>query len=552
MTAPTKYSLGLALLAGLLFVPYLGGVHLFDWDEVNFAEISREMIATGDYLRIHVNFLPFWEKPPFFFWLQASAMQVFGVSEFAARLPNAICGMLTLPLLYQIGRKLHHHRFGILWAFVYLGTILPHLYFRSGIIDPFFNLFIFIGLYLFILFFWKKEGQADIALKHNQWTYLFWAGFIIGMGILTKGPVAYLVVVLTMGVYWILQRFRLYITPIHFLVFSIAATLVTLAWYGLETWKNGPWFITEFNKYQYRLFSTPDAGHKGFPGYHFVVLLIGCFPASIFYLRSLAKLPVAEHAYQADMRRWMQILFWVVLILFSIVQSKIVHYSSMCYFPLTYMAVVVLDNIIEKRIAFIAWMKTMLWVIGGLFVLATLVVPVVGQHIEWLQSLFDDPFAQANMEAQVHWSWLDSFPGWFLLGVLIAFTFLLKKGRRYQAIIVLFVGTAFFVNLSLVFYINKIENYSQRAAIEFFKSKAAEDCYILPIGYKTYGHLFYAQKPMDVHTKSYDANWLLRGEVDKPVYVITKIHKTEEVEKEKSLKEIGRKNGFVFYERIVD
>ena len=78
------------------FIPFLGKVHLFDWDEVNFAESAREMLLTGNYLTVQINFQPFWEKPPLFFWLQALSMYVFGVSEFAARLPNALVGVINL------------------------------------------------------------------------------------------------------------------------------------------------------------------------------------------------------------------------------------------------------------------------------------------------------------------------------------------------------------------------------------------------------------------------------------------------------------------------
>ena len=60
-----------ALIGALFFIPFLGGVHLFDWDEINFAEISREMILSGDYLRVAINFEPFYQKPPLFFWFQA-------------------------------------------------------------------------------------------------------------------------------------------------------------------------------------------------------------------------------------------------------------------------------------------------------------------------------------------------------------------------------------------------------------------------------------------------------------------------------------------------
>ena len=59
---------------------FLGHNHLFDWDEINFAECAREMLVTGNYLTAQINFEPFHEKPPFFIWLQAAAMWVLGVS----------------------------------------------------------------------------------------------------------------------------------------------------------------------------------------------------------------------------------------------------------------------------------------------------------------------------------------------------------------------------------------------------------------------------------------------------------------------------------------
>jgi 4-amino-4-deoxy-L-arabinose transferase-like glycosyltransferase len=142
-------------LAFLLFFPFLGGVHLFDWDEVNFAECAREMILTGDWFRPQIDYEPFWEKPPLFFWMQALAMQVFGINEFAARLPNAVCGIATFLVVYHLGRRLHDRLFGWLWVMAWAGSILPHFYFRSGIIDPWFNLLTFLGLYGFIKFRWQ-------------------------------------------------------------------------------------------------------------------------------------------------------------------------------------------------------------------------------------------------------------------------------------------------------------------------------------------------------------------------------------------------------------
>jgi 4-amino-4-deoxy-L-arabinose transferase-like glycosyltransferase len=107
--------------ASILFIPFLGLTHLFDWDEVNFAEASREMLVTHNYSIPQIGFEPFWEKPPLFFWLQAVCMNLFGINEFSSRLPNAICGVITLIVLFRTGKKLKDESFGWIWVLVYAG-----------------------------------------------------------------------------------------------------------------------------------------------------------------------------------------------------------------------------------------------------------------------------------------------------------------------------------------------------------------------------------------------------------------------------------------------
>src|SRR4030066_2459796 len=102
-----QYNTVIGAIAALLFIPFLGGVHLFDWDEINFAESAREMIESGDYLTVQINFTQFWEKPPLFIWMQVVSMKLFGINEFAARFPNAICGIITLLTLYSIGKRIY-------------------------------------------------------------------------------------------------------------------------------------------------------------------------------------------------------------------------------------------------------------------------------------------------------------------------------------------------------------------------------------------------------------------------------------------------------------
>src|ERR1700744_4617490 len=90
------------IVGALFFIPFLGHVHLFDWDEINFAECSREMIKLDDYTRVYIDFKPFWEKPPMFFWMQSTAMKAFGVTEFAARFPNARGGSMISLVVFCV------------------------------------------------------------------------------------------------------------------------------------------------------------------------------------------------------------------------------------------------------------------------------------------------------------------------------------------------------------------------------------------------------------------------------------------------------------------
>ena len=545
------YSLLLAGLGTLFFIPFLGGVRLFDWDEINFAECAREMIALGDYLRVHIDYKPFFEKPPFFFWCQSAMMNLFGVGEFSARLPNAICGIITLVYLYHIGQKLHGHRFGLLWSLAYLGSVTPHLYFRSGIIDPFFNLFIFASLVNVIFASWKRERLTTPMLTPKpEWAYLLIGGFVLGLGILTKGPVAYLIVSLVLLIYWALSRFRWFISPTQFIGFSLAASVAGLAWGGLETYLHGPVFVREFLNYNVRLFSTPDAGHSGFPGYHVVVLLIGCFPASIFAIRAFAPLFI-ERSYQREFRRWMLMLFWVVLILFSVVQSKIVHYSSLCYFPLTYLAALTLLQLEERKIQFTNWLRAGLIGIGGIFVVATIAAPILAQRMDLVKSWADqDAFTQGNLNAAIRWTGWEALPGVWLLLVLAVTIRWFSNRRSAQASVALFIGMAVFVTLTLWFFIGRIEGISQGAAMRFFEQSRGQNVYVRTYGYRSYGPFFYTHKPPVTNPNYYNDDWLMHGQIDKDVLFIQKSSPAPtHLDSLPDVRRTGEENGFVFYRR---
>ncbi len=542
MRRDTLIVIGLALL---FFFPFLGSVHLFDWDEINFAECAREMLLTGEWVRPQIDFQPFFEKPPFFFWAQALSMSMFGVNEFAARFPNAVCGLVTLLLVYRIGFRLHDRMFAWLWVLAWLGSFLPHFYFRSGIIDPWFNLFIFCGLYGFIEFRWQFLTKQNHRTYWQKYRYLLLGGGLLGLAVMTKGPTAYLIVMLVLGLYWARYRFKGRGYLKHLILFSAAAWLVALAWFGTEVALHGADFARQFVAYQIRLFSTPDAGHGGFFGYHAFVLLLGCFPISVFALSNLwgdrqsedelIESDTLASCQRSDLTTWMQLLFWTAIVLFSVVQTKIVHYSSLCYFPLTYLGSVTIWRAIrwEIRPKHISYLLPVVGIlIGGV----VLILPWFGQHPEHLQGFFaGDHFALAALHADVGWALWQGLPGLILIVAIFAGLYFWMNKRSWLAAQIIFGGGAVFAKMTMLFIVCNIEGHSQRAAIEFYKNKRGEPCMIRPIGFKTYAHLFYAWKQPDT--------------IPDKTYLISKIGDADSVLQMPGCHELYRKNGFVFFEQ---
>lgn len=542
------------LLFGIvLFLPGLGSVHLFDWDEINFAESAREMLVTGNYLTVQINFEPFWEKPPLFIWMQVLSMKIFGVNEFAARFPNAICGIVTMLVLFNVGKRLKNNRFGLIWVLIYIASFTPFFYFKSGIIDPWFNLFIFLGTYYFICFTSPTETR-------NKYFLITLSAFFLGLAILTKGPVGFLIFFLTFAVYLLVKRFKIDFSWCQVALFFSVLGFVGGFWFLLQIVNGNFSVIQDFILYQIRLFETKDAGHGGFLLYHFVVLLIGVFPTSAFALFTFRKdvLQKELDINVAHFFRWMMILFWVVLILFTIVRTKIIHYSSMCYFPLTFLATWYIERILDKKES-VHWLtKTLIGVFATIFALIIMIIPFIDSLKHWLYPIVDE-FTRGNLEATSQWYGFEWIVGLILLFGAIYFIVFCSKNVKY-AIFVLFSSSLIFIFSTMLFVVPQVEKYTQGAAIEFYESRKGEDCYILfdmDIYFyknndksKSYAPYFYAERRPE--NNCYDEDFLRRGDIDKPCYfVIRNLSKTIAFFEEgtKNVQFLYSKNGFSFYVR---
>lgn len=541
---------GMLLAASFLsFLLFLGRTPLFDWDEVNFAESAREMLVTGDYLVVRIDYAPFWEKPPLFIWMQAASMKMFGMNAFAARLPNALMGLCTLWALFTLARHIRGPRFGFLVAGLYVASFLPHLYFKSGIIDPGFNLFIFIGIAFLMLF----EGMDKEAQRTCR--FPLYAGLFTGLATLTKGPVALLVTALVYFIYkGVYDRFRISFSglvkylAVYLLVVGLwFGSLILFTPEGLDT-------VKQFFAYQVELFSKPVAGHEQPFYYHFVIFLIGCFPLAAFAFRGMSLRPADEASLR--LKRFSLIWFWVVLLLFSIVRTKIVHYSSLVYFPAVFLAALWLQEMMEGRRRFMPdqWV---IYILGALvFSASAVVLPILAAHPQWLLPYVKDEFARANLMLQVPWGGWEWIVGLSILASSVAGAVFLIRKKWNLFLPVLAIGMAVYLNLMCAILGPKIAAYSQGAATDYFASLAGKDVYLMVEGYKSYAHLWYGQSKPFPHSQAEVNNkglWLANGPVDKPVHLVTKANRLSQnfYNWFPEFKKVGEKGGFVFFRREI-
>lgn len=531
----------LIIVMGLgLFVPFNGVTHLFDWDEINFAESSREMIETSDYLTVQIDYQPFWEKPPLFLWVQVASMKLFGVNEFAARFPNAVCGVLTLLLLFNLGKRIKSERFALLWVMAYAGSVLPFFYFKSGIIDPWFNFFIFLGVYFLARY-------TDVSDKYNKTLVAIFSGISIGLAVLTKGPVGLLIPGIAGFVFLVSRKFRVKVKIIDLLLFLISFIFVGGFWFLLQIVNGNFDVIIDFFVYQVRLFQTEDAGHGGFLLYHFVVLFIGVFPASVFVIPAFKK-NFSDGSKLLHYKQWMNYLFWTVLILFTIVNTKIVHYSSMCYFPMAFLAAYYIDHVIDSKPKFNKFVTITLGMLTGVFSVLIIAASFIDVYKTSLISadLIGDKFAVGNLDANGNWMYMEWLTGVILMVGFILFLRNNKLGKTFKAALILFGAAVFFTFFTMVLIVPRVERYSQLAAIEFYEDLQGKDVYVNTLGFKSYAHLFYFEKPNQGSFSS-DKEYLLRGTLDKDAYFVLKnIHKDRFLKEYTDLEIVYEKNGFVF------
>ncbi|MCE5314316.1 MAG: glycosyltransferase family 39 protein [Armatimonadota bacterium] len=317
----------LSLLCGVLFVWRLGSVPLIGLDEGLYAECSREMLVSGDYVVPTCNGKLFLDKPPLGYWLQAASMRVFGANSFAARLPSAIASVVLIGFTVFLGHKLYSRRAGLMAGYMLATAILTAWLARLALLDHLFSLAIAVSLGAFLLSylgFWTRRGYV-----------LFWAA--MGVSVLVKGPAGMVLICAIVGAFLLLSCRKHSFWCEILRVVPIAGVLVFLAivlpWYVIVQVRTGGSFAGEFFVHQnLKRAMGSDFAHNQPFWFYLPVFLAGFFPWSVFVPSGLAT-QLKQASRDASAMASLFAVIWMVAIigLFSLSRSKLVHYIFPMY-----------------------------------------------------------------------------------------------------------------------------------------------------------------------------------------------------------------------------
>jgi 4-amino-4-deoxy-L-arabinose transferase-like glycosyltransferase len=388
MPRQLRECLVLVALATVVFLAGLGGTRLWDDDETFFAQTAREMFERGDLVVPWFNQTLFAHKPPFMYWMMIGAYHVFGVTEFASRLPSAIFGIASVLLVWRLGRILYSPRVGF-WAGIILTTSLNYVVIaRAATCDAELVVFCTLPLYLFVRGTASRMCDEDDTGTQIVWTHddsrrdPSWKTYIavyasMGMAVMVKGPIGVVLPTSVLGLFllcrrpvpangnvWrgILGRVTTWFAPRH--VLQTIWNMRPLTAIALVALVAGPWFTAVafqthgeflngfFGVHHFHRFTSPMDNHPGPPVYYLLAICIGFFPWSIFLspccIDLVRRMRRQEGHSGPDRRRPADALLvaWCIVWVgfFSLASTKFPHYVIPAYPALALLTARFLDR----------------------------------------------------------------------------------------------------------------------------------------------------------------------------------------------------------------
>ncbi|MGO8803888.1 phospholipid carrier-dependent glycosyltransferase [Candidatus Binatus sp.] len=316
-----------ALLAAILYLPGLGRPALWEPDEGRYAEIAREMVISGDYVTPRDDFELYFEKPPLVYWAEAASIKIFGVNEFAVRLPAALFSIGQVVVTAALAEMMLGASAGL---FAALALALSPLFFgfaRFATLDPALAFFLTAALAAFYV---AARNEPFSRPSARRW--MLTSAAMLALGTLAKGPIA-LILGGAIALAWMASEGRLrQITQMPLVWCFIIYAAIVVPWFVLAEARN-PGFMHFFIVHEHLERYVASSEHGWGPWFFIPIVIGGTWPWIFFVplgwsaMRADNGLPESAPApSRRAAARFLVIWFIVILVFFSIPRSKLGSY----------------------------------------------------------------------------------------------------------------------------------------------------------------------------------------------------------------------------------
>lgn len=316
----TKFVLSLIAIALVVSFIKLGSVTLFDYDEAVFAEVTKEMLQSGDWITPNYNGEAHFDKPILFYWVMAVSYKLFGINEFGARFPSALASVLLILSIFFFVRRFRGREAGVYAAASLLLSLYFLVYSRAAVIDMIMILFMTLSLFSFYLsLMQKKEGVPGAGPKR----YIYGFYLFSALAFLAKGLIG---IVFPFGIiilFLLITEGGAGIKKVLSLKGTILFLIIAAPWYIAQLMINGMEFIQQFFiKHHFARYVDVNSGHEGPVYYYIAALLVGLFPGIAFLPAGIRR------TFRERDRLSLFVFIWFISVLafFSFSTTKLPNY----------------------------------------------------------------------------------------------------------------------------------------------------------------------------------------------------------------------------------
>ena len=388
---PRRAWIALAVIVAITWFANLDVRALQHPDEGRYAEIAREMVATGDWVTPRLDGIKYFEKPPLQYWLTAMSFEAFEQDEWTARLPGAIAGFLTVAVVAATGAPLAGTAAGLYAGLALAGSVWLFGISHLVTLDAMLTFWLTLSLCAFL----RAQHARASPVHVRRWMLLAYAA--AAAGVLTKGLVALLIPFATLVLYSLATRDTGPWRRLHLATGLVVLLVLAAPWFVLVSLRNPEFARFFFIHEHFERFLTTEH-HRVGAWWYFVPMFVAGFLPWTGILLWRAPRSWREASVDDGRFSWARFcLVWTgfVFVFFSASGSKLPSYIL----PMFPSAALVLGWQLERtRIAALAALTAVLAAVTLVLWLAVLA--------EWpriAQALADPRTPRAIYDALGHW-----------------------------------------------------------------------------------------------------------------------------------------------------